>query len=623
MISSTKESVKSTKQDRDILTSHIAWMVCLAKLKELENGKSKVPEYLCGNLANPDFSCLFNGKEADFEVTPEQWQRLFCRGVIKKDSAMATEINTLYQCQNFYGLNAPNNPAQRLTRMVEGIPTKTTGKYDINIQRWGAYAKSLVIKNNGWENFLSSKSLAALQDVHWIDSVEEKEIGACNGQNRRSLIQRILHLNRERYIQILTTPVAALWPVWFLSSSENIEVLRKITDLELSEKDFRVGNRLPDRKLFIDINPSIGRMEGLPYPFGFADALLAEGLKENPEKLKELNTESWPTEAVNIIAEKLKGYFWSPPILFPIRSNIFPTPSDEKKNYPVPFLMLAEGCDTFPSIHSSNSKNSNKQDVCPAKLNINAIRFVSERRTYGEKIAKELGIFGTNNVELLSRKELAKIGGSNCEGIDILASYFPVNILAHVNDDLEELSKLEIYNRYQENGDAIIYKSLTIYLAGGMFLARQPKGIDLIIDLVNYLQKVQLILDHVKPNWKSLKNEFKGILYSSTHVGLENNTKREIKESLAAIIRRSCKDVASNTKLCKEGVTDEDTVFNRLSGVGKQMISALIPEGDKSDNDLREAMLKEMENWGWAIILEAAQYTSIYISSELFGGVKK
>jgi hypothetical protein len=615
MNNTTEQSALAVELDQ-VLTNHIAWMVCLAKLKELELGNTKVPAYLKGSLTYPDFSCLFSGQEAAFEISPEQWQLLFCRGISAKSAKPVTQINTIYQCRNFYGLDAPNNPASRLTKMVEGTSNEKVGKYDLFIKQWGSYAKALVEKNKSWEEFLCIESLADVIDIHWISDNPDEDRQECRGNDRISLIQRVLHLERERYIQILTTPVAALWPVWFLKSKENIDVLRKITDLEQTIKDFRVGKSLPEEKLFIDVNSSIGRMKGLPYPFGFADALLASGLKHDLSKLESLDGASWPTEAVNILAQELKKYFWSPPILFPVRANSFPVAEDEKENYPVPFIMVSEGCNTFSSIHACRARND-------STLTTKNIKFVAERQTYGEKILKKLDFIKQENVELLSRRELAKIGGDNCEGIDILASYFPANILAHVNDELEELSRLEIYTRYQQYGDDIVYRSLNIHLAGGMFLARQPKGIDLIIDLANYLQKIDLILNHVRPNWESLEEEFKRILYSNSWTNSQDNTKKKVKQKLAAVIKKSCADVASKTKLVSTGITSKDTLYNRLGDVGKQMISALIPGSKESDNKLRKAMIDEMEDWGWTLILEAAQYTSIYISNELFGGVKK
>jgi hypothetical protein len=619
MSNTTKQSVPVIELDQ-VLTNHIAWMVCLAKLKELELGNTEVPIYLEESSTYPDFGCLFGGQEAAFEISPEQWQLLFCRGISADITKPVTQINTIYQCRNFYGLDAPNNPAQRLAKMVEGDAKskKTDGRYDPYIEQWGSYAKALVKKNGRWENFLRLKRLADVIDIHWISDNPDEDRQECRGNDRISLIQRVLHLERERYIQILTTPVAALWPVWFLKSKENIDVLRKITDFELRKenKDFRVGKRLPKEKLFIDVNPSIGRMRGLPYPFGFADALLASGLKHDSSKLESLDGASWPTEAVNILAQELKKYFWSPPILFPVRANSFPVAEDEKANYPVPFIMVSEGCSTFSSVHACRTRND-------STLNTENIKFVAERQTYGEKILKKLDFIKQENVELLSRRELAKIGGDNCEGIDILASYFPANILAHVNDELEELSRLEIYTRYQQYGDDIVYRSLNIHLAGGMFLARQPKGIDLIIDLANYLQKIDLILNHVRPNWESLEEEFKRILYSNSWTNSQDNTKKKVKQKLAAVIKKSCADVASKTKLVSTDITSKDTLYNRLGDVGKQMISALIPGSKESDNKLRKAMIDEMEDWGWTLILEAAQYTSIYISNELFGGVKK
>ncbi|WP_309743151.1 hypothetical protein [Chamaesiphon sp. OTE_20_metabat_361] len=307
----SKDSHSDSKKDnRDVLLDRIRWMVVLAKLKELDPDSTEKPDPSIRSIQDINdekdlinFMPLFADDDSAFDISLELWQSLFCKSVGSKEKRVNSFINTIYQCRNFYALDAPNNPAQRLTKIVDGTGRATEGKYDDNIRQWGKYAKELVKDNGGWESFLAKNLLSDVADVKF------PSIGVKTGEDRESLIQRILYLERDRYIQVLATTVVALWPIWFLKRTENIEFLRNITEREQKTKNFRVGKRLPTEELYIDVNPSIGKMQGLPYPFGFADTLLEEALSDEEKDIEEskLDRESWPPVAINLLIKKLRN----------------------------------------------------------------------------------------------------------------------------------------------------------------------------------------------------------------------------------------------------------------------------------------------------------------------------
>jgi hypothetical protein len=601
----TDKTDPTKNSNRDVLLDHIRWMVVLAKLKELDPDSTEKPDRDIQKIQdiNNDknlisFDPLFADDDSAFEIGLELWQSLFCKSVGAKDKRVNSYINTIYQCRNFYALDAPNNPAQRLTKIVDGTGRFTQGKYDENIKQWGQYAKKLVENNGGWESFIAKPELSEIADVEFTS------IRKITGDNRESLIQRILYLERDRYIQVLTTTVGALWPIWFLKSTENIDVLKKITEREQERryKDFRVGKSLPTQGLYIDINPFIGKMRGLPYPFGFADTLLEEALKDAHQDIQALNRENWPAVAVNLLIKKLREQYWSPPILFPVRSDTLPIPEDEKENYSIPFVMVAEGCDTFASVYIK---------VASEHKTLDELKFGIEKQTYGEIVVKKLGI-PEDRVQRSSRRD--SVSCNDTESLDIILSYSPVNVLLRTSKDYRKLSAYDIYTKYGDRqGTHLIYSSPSVYLAGGMFLARQPKGINLVIDLVAYLQKIILILNHVKPDWDDIDTEIADILKSQ-----DTNRNKELAED----IKKICMTAARKSKLYKDEVTKADTLFQRLSAIGEDMAEYLIYGDDAESIKLRQEIKDHFKDWAWVLILESSKYSSIYVSSELFGGVK-
>jgi hypothetical protein len=223
-----------------------------------------------------------------------------------------------------------------------------------------------------------------------------------------------------------------------------------------------------------------------------------------------------------------------------------------------------------------------------------------------------LGLDKSDRIQRSSRRESVSL--HDTDSLDIIFSYFPVNILLQTKENFEKLSNYSIYSSYKEKGEDIIYLSPSIYLAGGMFLARQPKGIDLITDVVIYLQKIMLILNHIKPDWDDIDPAITKVLSSQ---------KIKQKKELAGDIAKTCMTAARKSKLYKDGITQPDTLFQRLSAIGEDMAEYLIYGDDAESVKLRQEIKQHFQDWAWVLILESAKYSSIYVSSELFGGVKK
>ena len=81
------------------------------------------------------------------------------------------------------------------------------------------------------------------------------------GIDRESLIQRIIYLDNDRYVQIVTTAIGSLYPLWFFKSQQRKELLDRI-----ATQDREMKKALPKRDLYIDVNTQIGQMAGLTLP---------------------------------------------------------------------------------------------------------------------------------------------------------------------------------------------------------------------------------------------------------------------------------------------------------------------------------------------------------------------
>jgi hypothetical protein len=585
-----------------LLADHLRWMVVLAQLREI-GGKEH--RYAVKQLvADLQLGSLFAKPTGEIEREPvvglskKAWEIWFCGKSVDKGES---PLNSIYQCRSFYGLDAPNNLLQRLNKLLdmaidrhktlepEARRGKKDSKYDRYLEQWGDYAIQLVALNGGWENFSSKENLAEIKDL-WVGIQPPR--AEMTGEDRESLIQRIIYLDTDRYIQIVTTAIGSLYPLWFFKSQERKELLDRI-----AIQDREMKKALPKRDLYIDVNTQIGQMAGLPYPFGMADDLLAYCWDVELQQVStHLGESAWCPIAIQSIARELQNEYWSPPLLFTMWGDEFPLPDDDKHNYSIPLIALTQGGDRFGELY---------QRIAIEEKPLTDLSIGIEAHTYGEKILDRL----TSHKIKFDRQyscSRTQILTTDVD-IDLITSYFPISLSLQVNPNYQQLNTADLYRKWGEVGDAFNYNCPQLVLAGGMFLARQAKATDLIIDLGIYLHTVELLIRNLRPEWDSIERYFPR---------LTSNDLAE-KQAAAQGIREACQVVAKKSKLVKGGdLVGANAIADILSQVAIEMLTALIP----TDADRYQACVEQIDDWGWAKLLESVQSTSIYIACGLFTG---
>jgi hypothetical protein len=585
-----------------LLADHLRWMVVLAQLRAVGGKEHRYPVKQL--VADLQLSSLFAKPTGEIDREPfvgiskKAWEIWFCGKSVDKGES---PLNSIYQCRSFYSLDAPNNLLQRLNKLLdmaidkhktiepEARRGKKDSKYDRYLEQWGNYAIQLVALNGGWDNFISLESLDQIKDL-WVGIQPPR--ANLTGADRESLIQRIIYLDTDRYVQVVTTAMGSLYPLWFFKSQERKELLDRI-----ASQDREIKKALPKRDLYIDVNTQIGQMAGLPYPFGVADDLLAYCWDVEIEQVSShLGESAWCPVAIKSIARELQNEYWSPPLLFTMWGDEFPLPDDDKHNYSIPLITLTQGGNKFGELY---------QRIAIEEKPLTDLTIGIEADTYGEKI--------------LDRLDLAKIKIPNQFNlkrtqilieqldIDLIASYFPISLSLQINSNYQQLSTANLYQKWGEVGDAFNYTSPQLVLAGGMFLARQAKATDLIIDLATYLHTVELLIRNIRPEWDSIERYFPRLASNDV----------QVKQAAAQAIREACQAVAKKSKLVKGGdVVSANAIAEILSAVAIEMLTALIP----TDAEKYQECIEQIDDWGWAKLLESVQSTSVYIACELFTG---
>jgi hypothetical protein len=555
-----------------LLADHLRWMVVLARLREIGGKEHRYPvkqlvQDLQLNSLFPDRTDEQIQREPVVGLTKKGWEIWFCGKSVDKGES---PLNSIYQCRSFYGLDAPNNLLQRLNKLLdiaidrqktiepEARRGKKDSKYDRYLEQWGEYALQLVWFNGGWENFSNLTSLAEVKDL-WLGVQPPR--AEMTGEDRDSLIQRIIYLDSDRYIQIVTTPIGSLYPLWFFKSQARKELLDRI-----AIQDRGMKKALPKRDLYIDVNTQIGQMAGLPYPFGVADELLAY---------------CWDVEV---------------PLLFTMWGDEFPLPDDDKHNYSIPLIALTQGGDRFGELY---------QKIATVEQPLTELKIGIEPATYGEKILDRLTSQGIN-ISAQQDCNRTQILTQSLD-FDLLASYFPVSLLLQIDPQYQQLTTADLYQRWGKVGEAFDYTCPQLVLAGGMFLSRQAKAIDLIIDLASYLHTVELFIRYLRPEWDSIERYFPQ---------LASNNVTE-KQAAAQAIADACRVVGKKSKLVKGGdLVSANAIAEILSQVAIEMVVALMP----NDEEKCQVCMEQIDDWGWAKLLESVRSTAVYIACELFTG---
>ena len=585
-----------------LLADHLRWMVVLAQLRELGGTEHRYPVKQL--VADLQLSSLFAKPTGEIDREPvvgiskKAWEIWFCGKSVEKGES---PLNSIYQCRSFYGLDAPNNLLQRLNKLLdlaidrhktlepEARRGKKDSKYDRYLEQWGDYALELVALNGGWENFSSQTNLAQIKDL-WV-GIQPPQ-ASMTGADRESLIQRIIYLDCDRYIQIVTTAIGSLYPLWFFKSQQRKELLDRI-----AIQDRGMKKALPKRDLYIDVNTQIGQMAGLPYPFGVADELLAYCWDVKIENVaSHLGESAWCPMAIQSIARELQNEYWSPPLLFTMWGDEFSLPDDDKHNYSIPLIALTQGGNQFGELY---------QRLAVEEKPLTDMSIGIEPSTYGEKILEKLA---NQNINISTQYHCNRTQILTEQlDIDTIASYFPVSLSLQVNPNYQQLSTADLYQKWGKVGDAFNYSCPQLVLAGGLFLARQAKATDLIIDLGIYLHTVELLIRNLRPEWDSIERYFPQLA--------SNDISK--KQAAAQAIREACQVVAKKSKLVKGGdLVGANAIAQILSQIAIEMLTALIPV----DAQKYQECVEQIDDWGWAKLLESVQFTSVYIACELFTG---
>lgn len=587
-----------------LLADHLRWMVVLAQLKEIRGTVHRYPirdlvtDLQLGGLFPPQGESQTEEREPKVGLTKKGWEIWFCGKSVDKGES---PLNSIYQCRSFYGLDAPNNLLQRLNKLLdiaidrqktiepEARRGKKDSKYDRYVEQWGEYALQLVWLNGGWESFSSKASLAEVEDL-WSPIVPLAV--KMNGDDRDSLIQRILYLDSDRYVQIVTTAIGQLYPLWFFRSQARKEFLDRI-----AIEDRTIKKSLPKRDLYLDINTQIGQMAGLPYPFGIADEMLSY-CWDLPlgEISTHLGESAWNPLAIQSIARELQNEYWSPPLLFTLWGDEFPLPDDDRHNYPIPLISLTNGGDRFGELY---------QRLSLEQQPLNELSIGIEANTYGEQIVDRIGMEGIN-IRNKYEYQRSKLLTAELD-IDLIASYFPISLLLQTKAHYQQLSRADIYQQWGEIGDAFNYACPQLVLAGGMFLTRQAKATDLIIDVGLYLHTVELLIRTLRPEWESIERYFSQLASNDV----------EVKQAAAGGIAEACRVVAKKSKLVKNGgLVSANAIAEILSQVAIEMVTVLVPV----DVEQHQECVKQIDDWGWVKLLESVRSTSVNIACELFTG---
>jgi hypothetical protein len=600
-MSATTTKLSQPLQIPKLLADHLRWMVVLAQLKEIRGTvhrypiKDLVTDLQLGSLFPPQGESQTAEREPKVGLTKKGWEIWFCGKSVDKGES---PLNSIYQCRSFYGLDAPNNLLQRLNKLLdiaidrqktiepEARRGKKDSKYDRYVEQWGEYALQLVWLNGGWESFSSKVSLAEVEDL-WSGIVPPTV--KMSGDDRDSLIQRILYLDSDRYVQIVTTAIGQLYPLWFFRSQARKELLDRIAIQERCIK-----KSLPKRDLYIDVNTQIGEMAGLPYPFGVADEMLAYCWDvELAEVGHHLGETAWNPAAIRSIARELQNEYWSPPLLFTMWGDEFPLPDDDKHNYPIPLVTLTNSGDQFGELY----RRLSIEEKPLSEMSIGV-----EADTYGDKIVEKIGAAGT--VLAAQNYQRSQILTAELD-VDLIASYFPVSLLLQTKAHYQQLSTADMYQSWGKLGDAFNYPAPQLVLAGGMFLTRQAKATDLIIDVGLYLHTVELLIRTLRPEWESIERYFPQLASNDVLT----------KQAAACGIAEACQVVGKKSKLVKNGdLVTANAIAKILSEVAIEMVTALIP----IEADLHQECVKQIEDWGWAKLLESVRSTSVNIACELF-----
>ncbi len=632
----------------EVLWNHVRWVLVLAWLKQLHRARQpsdqeggalgKRREGLGSLIEQLGGVALFR-QVAALRVGEEAWNDHFTgakkgknekeRGTREKTGrpgrpkgpagagkrgADESLLNSVYQCRPYYGLAAPNNAAQRFAELAREFaelareaasdsgPPKRRGRqnaeYDAYVEQWGKYAAALLEANGGWERFLSRSSLAEVIDF-WPGCVKLPVRGALHGSDWASFVQRVLYLEEDRYVQVLATPAAVLWPVWFFKDRARQQQLYRLRAVEGGR--FTIGPRLDEgrHEIYIDVSTSVHQMRGTPFPFGFAADVVAARHAERPEQ-----DQVWSSGTVPWVMEALEAVFWSPPLLFAARGDVVPPPDeDERKNDAIGFIQISTPCPIFGSVYRRRGRAGRDK-----------LKFRDETACYhyGSWAAPVVEKLKTppDRARALTCRDMVE-DFRQATGADVVLSYFPLNVPIHANaEEFERLGPEGLFERYRV-ADALElnYVLSGSVLTGGRFLSRQPRMQALLQYLGLHLAKAEALARYLLPAPTMLPRYYDELRASE---------RAKWSEAVSQIKVR-CEVTAGALKAVKEKVVPENFLQQTFTDVALEMIQAVLDGGSGAAPRDRLAKTEcQVRDWGWASLMEFVAYTSVYLAAMLY-----
>ena len=600
----------------DLVVAYLRHTLVLAKLKALSKEKKTEIEKDVKSLEELakeiQADLLFSKREESKVRLPlilaEKWETKPKPGMISFATTKENPLlNSVYESRGFFGLSAPANFALRLKGLVEewkkghAPPSGKQGVYDKHIAAWGRYAYGLVWENGGWNVFFQKENLKDIND-YW--PVGRSPRTGTMEHVRGKSIERVLALDRNRYVQILAAPMGMLWPLWFLRNKTLRDWLKN------SDTGQRIGPKLKGNldDFFIDVNVRVGDLAQLPYPFSYADGALVDALGQ--DKVDSMRGECWYSGLVDEVAKQLMTEKWNPPILFAGRANQWDADAwhatEEAPNFPTAHLSIAVAFPDFASIWKKIAQRS------AAGEGMTDVKIAFENGTWAKKAIEALLEYGARlNPEGNTRPDLFKLCLTGAKNFDFVFSTFPADLAFAVADKTppRSMKRLDWHESdsdfYKgEQGVSVAPRQASTVLASGVFLARQPRMASLLIDLGICLAKAIACCRQLRPVFdKQVQKNFRCLRFGNQHE----------KVQAAQEIADRC-DIAKGEKLLTASFGKESLKI-WFHEIGKDMLGVLWPDETKNAN-----LMAVLHEWAWAAFLEYVYYSDITASLELFTG---
>lgn len=595
-----------------VLIMHIRWALVLSKLHLMWSKvqddpptEAAIAEYM-ENILNLPLDDIFRLERPSAymavkiikTIGEQRWTDIFEGG------ARRTLVPSVYQCRQFYGLDAPNNAAIRFKQIVQRIvlgrqddPRRRSmgGTYDDRIWSWGQYAFTLVNTTGPRVFFADVGKLADLTD--YFPGRNQH----CSASDEHSFIRRVLALYDNLYLQILAPPVALVWQLWALTCDQGKQLLR---DMHSNQQGGRgriyVGPALPKSLPYFDVLTHIGDLpSSLPYPFGIAAKSVEDATADTDDM------QPWTSTAVNSVQNALKADPWSPPILFAVRADQFPERYVESSKAPVPYITLTRPCDTFASVFLQQST------TCPYALA--RLSIMCETDGWGDAAIRTVpaGALNPSLIKRLTRVQmLTDFLNSDA---DVILTHFPVDIALRLNAQFAQVHRQDIYRCFSEpSSRSLDYTLSAAVLGGGFALASQPGMQSLLVAAAICFHKLHAFILDLAP---SIAQE---ATTDETGKDLPSHSTDSLRK-LAGRYEDMASGAAAKSVLGQAGLASDTTLVDLVKAIGIAMVNTLF-EPTTAPANFKNTYKQAVNEWAWLLFLHYIDFTDISLSIEVMTG---